>query len=219
MRKIEIIVLLFVLITPVGLTQIYCVQCYKQTETLSPSASNLVMNGSFENHNCPPGGGQICPASNMYQCDVDNWVVLGGGTSTYMQLQNGNVSIIPDGSRNVYFGNSDAIICSQQFSDTSCLYQNECQVNGIPNGYPMSGPNHGGINGVTIQQVVSGLTIGDLYALEFWAGGELVDPNDGIIRLDFGFNPIFLRCESTGVGVAGLPPLRSVNSGFASVSN
>jgi hypothetical protein len=45
-----------------------------------------------------------------------------------------------------------------------------------------------------LYQVVNGLTVGDVYELEFWCGGEGGFNDPGIFALDLGFGNTLLRC-------------------------
>jgi hypothetical protein len=76
-------------------------------------------------------------------------------------------------------------------------------VNGIPDGYPVSGLNYGRDTGVSLEQNVGGLTPGNVYVLEFWTGGEQGFYGDGIFAVDIGFGKTYLRNPSTAIGDIG----------------
>jgi Secretion system C-terminal sorting domain len=146
-----------------------------------------------------------CPASANYECDLQNWTCTGGGSSTYAQLFDNAFSEIPDGQVAAYFGNAYCTACNSTADDTSCLSQLGCEVSGIPAGYPVNTPDYGGTTGVSLSQTVSGLTIGNVYILEFWSGGEgfNVFTEDGLFAVDIGFGNTFLRDPATNPGDSG----------------
>ena len=85
-------------------------------------------------------------------------------------------------------------------SDTSCINYTDCTVTGIPVGYPTNPyAGYGGNLGVSLEQTVSGLTIGNIYILEFWAGGEAGTPflNNGLFGVDVGFGYTILKNKPT----------------------
>ncbi len=186
--------------------QVICIYCYDQNDSISYNVTNLLLNGGFEDTNCPPSTGVIgsptsfCPNSNGYVCDFANWTCTGGGSDTYACLYNDSInkSLIIEGTNAVYFGNYYCNPCSNNGSDTSCFINLGCSVTGFPTGYPKNTPQYGGKTGVSLQQTVSGLTIGNTYVLEFWAGGEESYSVKGIFALDVGFGDTMLRCTATG---------------------
>lgn len=75
--------------------QIICIKCFDQKETISPNATNSLLNGSFENTTCNPGNfSQWCPASSGYSCNIQNWIATGGGTNTYAHLDDTNNTVV-----------------------------------------------------------------------------------------------------------------------------
>ena len=188
----------------VGNGQVQCVQCFAQNDALDPTSPNMVQNGSFEMGSAVPSG-FFCPNSFLYSGDISNWLCTGGGTSTYAQILDNLFSQVPDGSSTAYLGNAFSQTCSMAIGDTSCLITTDCTVTGIPNGYPNHDPEYGGSTGVSLSQTVQGLTIGNSYTLEFWAGGEdfftFNDP--GIFAVDIGFGNILLHCMPTNPGDIG----------------
>lgn len=178
--------------------QIICIQCFEQTNAISPSASNLILNGSFENTTCIQPTIFWCPVSTLYNCDIDHWICTGGGTSTYACMYTSSNSIIADGIYAPYFGNLYMDACPTP-NDSSCLSAHGCEMTGILPGYPINLPDFGGTAGVSLEQSVSGLIAGNIYFLEFWVGGEddsIV--NNGLFGVDIGFGYNYLRDPSTG---------------------
>ena len=78
-------------------TQIECIQCFPRTAPISPEAVNLIRNGGFEDHNCIPSWfqGSYCPSSDLYNCDIDSWRCIGGGTNSYPIIFDSTLSLIP----------------------------------------------------------------------------------------------------------------------------
>ncbi len=157
------------------------------------------MNGGFESTNCLPYpvAHIYCPASSGYSCDLYNWTCSGGGTSTYACILDNSISTVPEGIFVAYLGNYFCNPCSQQADDTSCITASGCEAGGIPAGYPVNDIAYGGSTGVSIAQTVSGLTIGSVYVLEFWAGGEPGFTQQGLFGVDVGFGIHMLRCNTT----------------------
>lgn len=183
-------------------SQLICIQCFDQNDSISIGVNNLLSNGGFESTTCVPGflTDYFCPNSSGYNCDISNWTCNGGGTLTYASIFDSSLSIIPEGTNAVYFGNGYSHACSTLDFDITCLINSSCGVSGMPLGYPTSDSDYGGTVGVSIEQTVTGLTIGKTYVLEFWAGGEshfgdFVAP--GIFAVDVGFGDNFLRCKPT----------------------
>lgn len=205
------LLLLFILAVSTHLhssAQVICVICYDQNDSISSGVTNLLYNGSFENTNCVPNNwfnSSYCPNSSYYNCNFPGWVCTGGGTSTYADACDANYSIIPEGNTAVYFGNSFCDICPTA-GDTSCMLTEGCQLTGIPAGLPMNGAAYGNDTGVVLSQTVLGLTVGRVYVLEFWAGGEDLGsfPIAGVFGLDVGFGNMYLRNPGsspvTGIG-------------------
>lgn len=188
--------------------QVLCIMCYDQNDSISTGVNNLLLNGSFENSNCSSGYilDVFCPNSSYYSCDLTNWTCTGGGSQTYVCVFDslpGTRSTIVDGLYGVYMGNYFCNPCSQTVDDTSCFTMTDCELSGIPPGFPTHDPAYGGSTGVSIEQTVNGLTIGNTYVLEFWVGGEnngtyFLDP--GMFGVDVGFGNSLLRCNETPYG-------------------
>ncbi len=185
--------------------QIECIRCFTRIDPISPEAVNLIQNGGFEQHNCVPAWfqGSYCPSSNLYNCDIESWRCIGGGTNSYPIIFDTSLSRIPEGEYAAYFGNGNGFVCAEFSFDTSCLVREECTVTGIPTGFPTTLDGYGGLDGVSLEQTVDGLIVGNTYVLEFWAGGEpllglLLSP--GIFAIDIGFGKTFLTCQPTSQG-------------------
>jgi gliding motility-associated-like protein len=182
--------------------QIICVNCFPQQAAISPLAPSLVINGSLDTATQVGGGGSlICPQSLSYGTDVSNWLCTGGGPSTYAvhSLSGGFIPVV-HGSHSIYLGNYFCKPCTTTTDDTSCVIKNGCDVTGIPAGYPTNTVDYGNNAGVSLEQTVNGLTIGSVYILEFWTGGEefgSVFANDGVFALDIGFGQKFYVCKPT----------------------
>ena len=188
--------------------QILCIMCYDQNDSISSGVNNLLLNGSFENSNCASGYivDVFCPNSSYYSCDLDNWTCTGGGSQTYVCVFDSTPatrSTIADGLYGVYMGNYFCAPCSPTTGDTSCFTMTDCELSGIPPGFPTHDPAYGTTTGVSIEQTVNGLSIGNTYVLEFWVGGEangniFADP--GMFAVDVGFGNTLLRCHMTPYG-------------------
>ncbi len=181
-------------------SQVICVFCYNQNDSVSQNVTNLIVNGGFENTDCLPAPNYeiFCPASLSYSCDIANWTCTGGGASSYCCVLSSSSTIVPEGNLTAYLGNYFCNPCSAQVDDTSCVSFIDCMVEGIPAGYPTNTTAFGGNTGVSLAQTVSGLTIGSVYVLEFWAGGE-AGPfvNRGVFGVDVGFGQMMLQCKPT----------------------
>lgn len=191
--------------------QILCITCYSQNDSISDNVNNLLLNGGFENHNCTPNANSstFCPNSSNYQCDIINWTCTGGGINTYsIIVTQGSISYVPEGIYAPYFGNNFAYTCSPVLYDTSCLNKILCVSVPPPVGFPYSKVDYGDTLGISLQQTVTGLIIGNTYVLEFWVGGEASSssafPFDGLFAVDIGFGKTFLRNHKaepvTGIG-------------------
>lgn len=191
-------VLLSILFTKVEVdAQVICIYCEDKNDAYTPAAPNLLLNGSFEANDCSPGD-YICPSSGSYNCDIPSWTVIDGGGSTYATILDNGYTIVPEGNEAVYLGNAFCKPCSQTNGDVSCLNFLECVVEGLPAGYPINTFEYGDVNGVSILQTVNGLTIGSIYVLEFWAGGEDgFTGGPGVFGVDLGFGYHMLSCEQT----------------------
>ena len=184
--------------------QILCVQCYNQNDSVYAGTTNLILNGGFEDTthiSTPTIYNSFCPNSVYYNCNISNWLCTGGDTNTYARIWNDTFSYIPQGTKAAYFGNGWANSCSGDSTSfsfyTACLINSGCIVTGIPVGYPYSQTGYGGGNGVSLSQTVSGLTPGNTYVLEFWAGGEHGFTYSGIFAIDLGFGKTFLSDNPT----------------------
>lgn len=182
--------------------QIECIQCFSRMDPISPDAVNLIQNGGFEHHNCIPAWfqGSYCPSSNLYNCDIDAWRCIGGGTNSYPIIFDSTLSLIPEGEFAAYFGNGNAFVCAEFSFDTSCIVREGCTVSGFPTGFPTTLDGYGGPEGVSLEQTVDGFVVGETYILEFWAGGEplqglLLAP--GVFAIDIGFGKTYLTCQPT----------------------
>jgi len=190
-------------------SQVLCIKCYNQNTRVLTDTNNLMVNGGFEFTTCNPVGvindTSFCPNSQYYHCDIANWTCTGGGISTYAFVINSAFSIIVEGTKSVYFGNYYAHACLNNLFDTSCISDIGCEVTGIPTGFPYNDTSYGGTTGINLEQTVNGLTVGAVYKLEFWAGGEWSYPKRGIFAVDVGFGNIMLRDlptrPSTGIGM------------------
>jgi hypothetical protein len=185
-----------------AIAQVTCIFCYDQNAAISTPVNNLLLNGGFET-GCM-GGSYFCPNSNGNSCNFNDWTCTGGGILTYACALDNSIqsSIIVEGARAAYFGNYYANPCSPTINDTACLITNsDCTKSGIPSGYPTNTfSGYGGNTGVSLEQTVSGLVPGNIYVLEFWAGGESNGFNffyDGMFAVDVGFGNIFLKCKRT----------------------
>ena len=203
MKNLLLIPIFFLGYLQVGSGQVLCVKCFDQNGEISPGVNNLVMNGGFESTNCIPGwlNTSFCPNSNLYGCDIDEWLCTGGDVSSYPSVFDSTLSVIPEGNNAAYFGNGNAFTCSETWGDFSCEILASCEIKGFPLGYPKSLPGYGDQIGVSLEQTVSGLIIGQTYVLEFWAGGEPLQGLlnlPGIFAVDVGFGKIYLECKPTG---------------------
>lgn len=189
--------------------QVLCVQCFDQNDSIGigVGADNLIANGGFENTTCASGCiGVFCPNASSFNCSITDWTCTGGGTLTYACVYDSAQYMVVEKARAAYFGNSYANPCSGTQmgtfpnNDTACIVRSGCEILGLhQNGFPLSGPNYGGVNGLSLSQTVNGLTPGNTYALEFWAGGEYQGWffDEGIFAVDVGFGKIFLPCKVT----------------------
>ena len=205
MKKLLLIILLFT--SAASQAQIVCIFCYNQNDSISQNVTNLIQNGSFE-YGCANFGNFI-PNSNNYSCNLTGWIGSGGGSQTYAMVYDTttNVSVTPDGKFVAYFGDGVwARFCSPNYFDTSCVADSGCAVVNIQSGYPYTDSAYGGANGPSIEQTVNGLTIGNTYILEFWAGGEGQNSgwvSRGIFGVDVGFGYTFLHNLPTNPGYVG----------------
>jgi|CXWJ01.1.fsa_nt_gi hypothetical protein len=204
-KRICIIILFIVCFYKLTTAQILCINCYNTNDSISQNVNNLIVNGGFEQHSCNLSlmpYDSWCPVSQFYSCDITGWTCLDGGTSSYARMydNSSNRSYIPEGNYVAYFGNYLCNACSAVATDTSCVSENNCIVNTPPAGYPLSGGNYGLSAGISLQQTVNNLTIGNTYVLEFWCGGEFASGNyvnPGLFAVDIGFGKTFLRNPRT----------------------
>ena len=206
--------------------QIIQIRCFDQNNSISQQVNNLLINGGFENSTCSLGlnAGRFCPNSYLYSCDISNWTCTGGGVNTYATIVDGSGSSLTctaEGVRAVYFGNSYSEACTSIEQDTSCFNNINCEVIGIPLGYPSNNDQtFGGGTGISLEQTVNGLVVDSVYVLEFWAGGESYSANpfggSGLFALNIGFGNTFLKCKPTspltGVGTRYLIDFKAVSS-------
>ncbi|HUR30332.1 MAG TPA: T9SS type A sorting domain-containing protein [Saprospiraceae bacterium] len=202
MKNLLLIPLFHLVILIDGYSQVTCIQCFDQNDAISPGASNHIQNGGFETSNCIPGwlNSSYCPNSNFYDCDIANWVCSGGGEFSYPSIFDSTLCLIPEGLHAAYFGNGNCFVCVDLMFDTTCLVRESCTVSGFPSGFPTTLDGYGGPAGVSLGQVVNGLTIGESYVLEFWAGGEPLNGlllEQGIFAVDVGFGKTYLTCKPT----------------------
>lgn len=204
MKAYSFLLSLFLIVTATARGQVLCISCHDQNTPISAPLNDLIVNGSFESHNCSFGD-HYCPSSFAYSCDIGQWTCTGGGLNTYAQILDSTWYLVPDGAYAAYFGNWFCNACSPTVDDTSCLIHVDCTLTGIPSGYPVNDPSYGGTAGVSLQQTVSGLTAGNGYALEFWAGGEDAGffPEDGLFAVDVGFGDTLLINPATDLGSIG----------------
>lgn len=199
--------LFFALFTTfISKAQIVCIKCFDQTQSISPFASNMVLNPSFENNTCGTSSGSFCPLSSNYTCNITDWTCTGGGPATYATIFTSAFgTVIPDGTSTAYLGNWFSTACSPVPDDTSCKIHVDCTIQGIPAGYPISDPLYGGNTGIHLKQTINGLVVGNVYVLEFWAGGE--GPgffDEGFFGLDIGFGVTMLKCNESIVSQGDL---------------
>lgn len=175
--------------------QVVCVLCFNTNDSISHNVTNYIVNGGMENTTCAPwpAGDRFCPNSSAYNCDIANWTCTGGGTGTYACMMDGAFIYVVEGTKAAYFGNYFSQNCNTMQGDTSCITMNDCEVGGIPTGFPTNDPGYGGSTGVSLEQTVTGLTPGASYVLEFWAGGEWSFTEPGLFGVDVGFGYTLLR--------------------------
>lgn len=203
MKKCLLLVLLCILLANAIFAQVQCVLCYNQNNSLvSSGTTNYILNGGFETTLCDTEQ-VFCPQSYVYSCDMPNWTTVGGYWS-YPKIYRHSYCKIPEGINAVYMGNYYYRACSQAYHDVTCLTNNGCTTAGFLPGFPLVDDSLGGPTGLSIQQTVSGLLPGSIYALEFWAGGEWNYYVDGLFAVDVGFGNTYLRNKPThpdsGVG-------------------
>ncbi len=185
--------------------QVICIYCYDQNAPVSSPVNNLINNGGFE-MGCAPDS-NFCPSSLKFSCYLTSWTCTGGDTLTYARVVDNTWAVVPEGLLAAYFGNLFCNACSPTYDDTLCLNQVDCEITGIPQGYPDNfNIGYGGNTGVSLATTPSALIPGNMYVLEFWTGGEWDNgtfSNDGMFAVDVGFGNIFLRNKLT-VPVTGI---------------
>ncbi|HTL82667.1 MAG TPA: gliding motility-associated C-terminal domain-containing protein [Bacteroidia bacterium] len=194
--------LLFAILSNLQLkSQLLCVNCYDQNDSISSGVHNLIQNGSFEMTTCSSGG-YYCPNSSGYVCDISNWTCSGGGPWTYAAIYNNSIMAVVAGNNSAYMGNYFCNACSNTANDTACFTNNgnDCMLDSLPAGFPNNTSDYGGATGVKLSQTVSNLVPGDCYVLEFWGGGEDGGgffSGHGVFGVDVGFGNMLLRCKPT----------------------
>ena len=209
MKKYLLLIIISFSFCKVSSAQVLCIHCYDQNVPVSTVVNNLVANGGFEINTCIPGqySDCYCPNSLSYDCDILNWTCTGGGTATYASMYDSTLSIIAEGTMAAYFGNFFSNVCTGGFGDLSCITDSLCTITGIPAGYPLSNAGYGDSTGVSLQQTITGLTAGNTYVLEFWAGGELegnMFTNSGLFAVNVGFGNTFLKDKPTNPASFGV---------------
>lgn len=186
--------------------QIVCVLCFNTNDSISSNVTNFISNGGFENTLCQPwpSADRFCPNSTAYNCDITDWTCSGGGLGTYACMMDMNYIYVVEGLKAAYFGNAFSQNCNTTTGDTSCFTMNDCEVGGIPAGFPSNDPSYGGSQGVSLEQTVTGLVPGNAYVLEFWAGGEWSFTDPGIFGVDLGFGYTMLRNKPSTTSSADL---------------
>ena len=202
MKKLFLQILFCFLISQTGVSQILCIKCFDQNDSISSNVHNLIQNGSFEKTvRVHVDGYGFCPRSNNYGFNILNWVCTGGGSNTYARICDASYGVYPlNGNLAAYFGNSFCVPCVVATEDTSCIKDSLCIVTGIQAGFPKSDGLHGSDTGVSLEQTVFGLIPGEIYVLEFWVGGELGNnffTSKGLFAVDIGFGKTFLRNNAT----------------------
>ena len=196
-KSILILFLYFVIIKPIS-AQLLCVQCFDQNDSIGVNVGshNLIINGGFENTTCT--WSSFCPNSSSYTgCSIANWSCTGGGSSSNPVVIDSNFYKVEEGTKAAYLGNNFCDACSTG-NDTTCLHWQDCNVTGVPIGYPISPSSGGGTTGVCLSQVVTGLIAGNTYILEFWAGGRYqLGSIEGLFAVDVGFGNIYLKNKPT----------------------
>lgn len=200
-RRSLVLILIAVFFSKFSTAQILCIYCYDQNDTISAGINNLLLNGGFENNNCAPQNwfsSSYCPNSSYYNCDIVNWTCTGGGYQTYADVVDLAWGMVVEGTNSVYLGNHYCNACPGGGWDTSCISSMACGSTGVPANYPVNQDSgYGGSVGISLSQTVGGLVPGNIYVLEFWAGGEMGHPLPGLFALDVGFGDTLLREKMT----------------------
>ena len=200
MKKYLFVLVFFLKMCICSYGQVICTFCYDQNTPVSSPVNNLIYNGGFE-IGCS-NNEYFCPASPNFSCYLTNWTCTGGGSLTYARAVDNAFSVIPEGMLAAYLGNFYSNSCSITQFDTLCLNTIDCEVTGIPLGYPENfNPGYGGNTGVSLSTIPSTLlTPGNTYVLEFWVGGEWDNggfTQAGLFAVDVGFGKIYLRDKVT----------------------
>ena len=209
MKKFALSLVCLLFVVTCTTAQVICINCYQQNDSISSGVINLLKNGGFEAGTCNTTNIYYCPKSTYHNCDITDWQCTGGGSSTYAQIVTSATTWtqVVQGTYAVYFGNSFCNACDSILGDTTCLSDSsDCTLHQPKKGYPTNtNPSYGLDSGVSISQVVTGLTVGKVYVLEFWAGGE--DGGyfiqQGLFAVDLGFGNMFLRNNGTNPGKMG----------------
>ncbi len=158
------------------------------------TGTNLVANGSFEN-TTGSWTGYWGPTTNFTPIlGIPNWTAIGGGINTYASIADNYVPPIPteplppQAFKMISFGNGLVI------SDVAPIFNpttGEVSFATNPTFTP-DAAGFGAINqGVSIEQNISGLTIGNTYRLEMYVTGKsILNPTttfysqDGIFKIE-----------------------------------
>src|SRR5436190_1616162 len=94
--KKYLLILFWFAISKSAESQILCIQCFDQNDSISSGVHNLLQNGSFEKiYHLPSNGYSFCPRSKNYGFDFPNWICTGGGTDTYAHLADTSYGVYP----------------------------------------------------------------------------------------------------------------------------
>lgn len=202
LKKLFLLILFCFLISQTGVSQILCIKCFDQNDSISSGVHNFFKNGSFEDTiQIDDQQNSFCPKSFSYGFDFSNWICTGGGRDTYASICGSSYgTYLLNGKQAAYFGNTFCKPCVVVAEDTSCIKDSLCIVTGIQTGFPINDGIHGRDTGVSLEQTVFGLIPGEIYVLEFWVGGELGNnffTSKGLFAVDIGFGKTFLRNNAT----------------------
>ncbi|MEI6488355.1 MAG: T9SS type A sorting domain-containing protein [Bacteroidota bacterium] len=207
-------------------SQIISIQCFNQNDSIGIhlGKNNLILNGGFENTNCGfnSNWNSFCPKSAFYTCNIENWVCVGGGSAVYPHFYDTTFEFVVEGKRAPYFENLYTKVNSKVNNDTApFLKENGCAIQNISTSFFSSIPsNYGGGEGLSLEQLVSNLVSGNMYILEFWAGGGFDSKNktveDGLFAVDIGFGNCYLKNKptplQTGIGTRFLIAFKATKS-------
>ncbi len=226
MKKSAIVVLSLFSSLTYSYSQIISIQCFNQNDSIGINVgkNNLILNGGFENTNCGfnSNWNSFCPLSAFYTCNIENWICVGGGSAVYPHFYDTTFEFVVEGKRAPYFENLYTKVNSKLNYDTATfLKENGCSIQNISTSCFSNIPsNYGGENGLSLEQIVSNLVVGNIYILEFWAGGGLDTKNqiieDGLFAVDFGFGNYYLKNKptplKTGIGTRYLIAFKAIKS-------